>query len=319
MFSMKETPLPLMVLAMTMVGFSLILYPSVVDLTDVNNLAYPGARIVATPSAGGSVTPQAAVTDAQGRASFRWTPGASTANQLQLAVDTAPGVSLTPPVSLTVTAGSAVPVVSAIGNAASFASGLAAGALEAIRGVNLARGQTATSNYPWPVTLAGVQVLLNGSALPLTYVSDTQINLYVPPDAALGTGTVTVVTPSGTRATATANVTSLAPGIFAGGVIHAGTTESALRSPVQAGDYLEIYCTGLGPTELVGGLQRTVLTPTVFIGAAPVRPAFSGLTPGLAGLYQVDVQVPGGLAPGLQGVLLSIGASHSNEVSVMVK
>jgi uncharacterized protein (TIGR03437 family) len=287
--------------------------PIVVSLTDINNLAYPGARIVATASAGGSVTPSAAVTDQQGQASFRWTPGAGASNQLQLAVENAPTV------SLTVTAGSAVPVVTSVGNAASFAPGMAAGALQAIQGVNLAGGQTsAAAIYPTP-TLVGVQVLLNGSALPLTYVSDTQINLYVPQDAALGSGTLTVVTPSGTRAAIGVNVAALQPGIFAGGVIHAGSTVSALTTPVQAGDTIEIYCTGLGPTQLVDGLQHTVLTPTVFIGAVPVQPVFSGLTPGLVGLYQVDVQVPGGLAAGPQPLLLSVSASHSNQVSITVK
>jgi uncharacterized protein (TIGR03437 family) len=294
--------------------------PIVVSLTDVNNLAYPGARIVATASARGSVTPSAAITDQQSQASFRWTPGSGASNQLQLAVDRVPGV------SLTITAGSAVPVVSSIGSAASFAAGVAAGGLQALQGVNLAGGQTAGAAYPWPTTLAGVRVLLNGSAplsyvseLPLTYVSDSQINFYVPQDVPLGVGSLTVVTPSGARATASVNVTALQPGIFAGGVVHAGSTVSAVSAPVQAGDYIEIYCTGLGPTHLVGGLQRTVLTPTVFIGAAPVQPVFSGLTPGLAGLYQVDVQVPAGLAAGVQPLLLSIGASHSNEVPITVK
>ena len=287
--------------------------PIVVSLTDVNNLAYPGARIVATASAGGTVSPSAGITDPHGQASFRWTPGAGGSNQLQLAVDTLPAV------SLTVTAGSAVPVISAVGNAGSFDPGMAAGALEAIQGVNLAGGQTATAPYPWPTTMAGVQVLLNGAALPLSYVSDTQINLYVPQDVALETGTLTVVTPSGTRTTATVSVAALQPGIFAGGVIHAGTTASALTTPVQAGDYIEIYCTGLGPTQLVGGFEQTVLTPTVFIGAVPLPPVYSGLTPGFVGLYQIDVLVPGGLASGTQSLLLSINQSHSNEVSITVK
>jgi uncharacterized protein (TIGR03437 family) len=128
-----------------------------------------------------------------------------------------------------------------------------------------------------------------------------------------------VVTPSGARATGAVNVAALQPGIFAGGVVHAGSTASALTTPVQAGDYLEIYCTGLGPTQLVDGLQHTVLTPTVFIGAVPVQPVFSGLTPGLVGLYQVDLQVPGGLAAGPQPLLLSVSASHSNQVSITVK
>ena len=49
--------------------------PIVVRLTDVNGLAYPGARIAASATSG-SVTPPVAIADAAGDAHFQWTPGA---------------------------------------------------------------------------------------------------------------------------------------------------------------------------------------------------------------------------------------------------
>jgi uncharacterized protein (TIGR03437 family) len=274
----------------------------VVRLTDANNLPYPGSQIVATASAGGNVTPAAAATDVQGQAAFTWTPGPAASNQLQLAVG---GLSS---VGLTLSAGSAAPVVAAVVNAASSVSGVAAGAFETIYGVNLAGGQT-----------TGVQVLLNGAALPLLYVSDTQINFDVPQSATQGSATLTVVTPSGAKASATVNVVAVQPGIFSGGVLHAGTGVSALTTPVHAGDYIEIYCTGLGPTQPVGSFQETVLTPIVFIGATPVEPVYSGLSPGSLGLYQVNVQVPAGLAPGVQPLLMSVDLAHSNQVNIAVQ
>jgi uncharacterized protein (TIGR03437 family) len=276
--------------------------PIVVRLTDANNLPYPGAQIVATPSAGGKATPAAATTDVQGQASFTWTLGPASSNQLQLALSGLPAV------GLTLSAGSAVPVVTAVVNAASSVSGVAAGAFETIYGVNLAGGQT-----------AGVQVLLSGSALPLLYVSDTQINFYVPQSTTQGTATLTVVTPSGAQATAAVNVVPVQPGIFPGGVLHAGTSVSALTTPVHAGDYIEIYCTGLGPTQTVGSFQETVLTPIVFLGATPVQPVYSGLSPGSVGLYQVNVQVPAGLAPGVEPLLMSVDLAHSNQVNITVQ
>ena len=286
--------------------------PIVVRLTDANNLPYPGAQIVATPSAGGSVTPAAAVTDVQGQATFTWTLGPAASNQLQLAVGGAPAA------SLTLGAGSAVPVVAAVVNAASFVDGVAAGAFETIFGVNLAGGQPPRAGSPW-FTPSDVQVLLNGSALPLLYVSDTQINFYVPEDATRGTATLSVVTPSGAKAAATVNVVPVQPGIFPNGVLHPGTGVSALSSPVHAGDYIEIYCTGLGPTQPAGGFQQTVLTPIVFIGATPVQPTYSGLAPGYVGLYQVNVQVPAGLAPGIEPLLMSVDLAHSNQVNISVQ
>jgi uncharacterized protein (TIGR03437 family) len=180
--------------------------------------------------------------------------------------------------------------------------------LETIYGVNLAGGQP-----------NGVQVLLNGAALPLLYVSDTQINFYVPQSAMEGSATLTVVSPSGVRATTTVNVVPVEPGIFPGGVLHAGSGVSALTSPVHAGDYIEIYCTGLGPTQTMGSLQETVIAPIVFIGATPVEPVYSGLAPGSVGLYQVNVQVPAGIAPGVEPLLMSVDLAHSNQVNIAVQ
>jgi uncharacterized protein (TIGR03437 family) len=271
--------------------------PIVVRLTDANNLNYPGARIVATTSAGGSVTPAAAITDATGLASFRWMPGSAAVNELQLALDGSPSV------SLTMTAGSAVPVISSVVNAASFDPGVAPGMLAAITGANLAGGQ----------------VLLTGASLPVSYSGDRQINFYVPQSVSLGSATLTVLTPSGASATVSVQVNAVEPGIFPGAVLRAGTAISAVTTPVSAHDYIEIYCTGLGPTQLAGGLQQTILTPTVFLGAIPVQPIYSGLVPGVQGLYQIDVQVPDGLAPGPQSVIVSVSPAHSNQVSILVQ
>jgi uncharacterized protein (TIGR03437 family) len=286
----------------------------VVRLTDINNLSYPGARLVATASAGGSVAPAEAVADAEGQTAFRWTPGSSPISQLRLEVKGFPDV------NLTISNGSAAPVIEAVENAASFQTGTAAGAIETLWGANLADGQTvAAPPAAWPAQLGGVQALLNGSPLPLLYVSDTQINFYVPADAALGTGTLALVTPSGGQASTTVNVAPIQPGIFPGAVLRAGTTSSALTTAVHAGDLVEVYCTGLGPTYPSGGLQWTVYAPIAFVGSAPATVTFSGLAPGFVGLYQVDVQLPAGLAPGLQPLTLTLTPMHSNTQSILVQ
>jgi uncharacterized protein (TIGR03437 family) len=288
--------------------------PIVVRVTDVNNLPYPGARISAADSGGGGVQPAAAVTDAQGQAAFRWTVSGAARNQLKLTLDGAPLV------GLTLSAGSTVPVAAAVVNGASFASGVAPGALETVTGVNLAGGLTlAAPGYPWPTSLGGVSVLFNQTPLPLLYVSDTQINFYMPQDAALGAAALTVVTPSGAQTVANVSVNVVQPGIFNGAVLHAGTAVSAVTTPVKAGDFVEIYCTGLGKTSGGDGPQAAELTPTVFFGATPLRVAFAGLAPGYIGLYQVNAQVPAGLTPGLVPLEISVNQAHSNEVKIMVQ
>jgi uncharacterized protein (TIGR03437 family) len=79
--------------------------------------------------------------------------------------------------------------------------------------------------------------------------------------------------------------------------------------PAHPGDFLEVYLTGLGkngtvlPTGSVAPVGRnllyvTVTTPSVTIGGQVAQVLFSGLAPGYAGLYQVNVQVPSTIAPG---------------------
>ena len=86
-------------------------------------------------------------------------------------------------------------------------------------------------------------------------------------------------------------------------------TLSWCGQPADAGDYLVFYATGLGKTTplLATGasppadgsvLYLTTAKPTVTIGGIPATVLYSGLVPGFPGEYQVDVQVPGGVANG---------------------
>jgi uncharacterized protein (TIGR03437 family) len=110
------------------------------------------------------------------------------------------------------------------------------------------------------------------------------------------------------------------PGIFSGAVVHSGTVVSALTTPVSAGEFIEIYCTGLGPTrEDLRGLARTTVTPTVYLGATAAPPSYSGLAPGFVGLYQVNVQIPPGLPSGTLPLVITSGNAYSNEVRIAVQ
>jgi uncharacterized protein (TIGR03437 family) len=94
------------------------------------------------------------------------------------------------------------------------------------------------------------------------------------------------------------------------------TTASICGKPAQVGDQIEIYLTGLGkatpngdpngavlPTGLLAPtngsvLYKTVEMPVVTIGGVPALVEFSGIAPGNAGQYQINVQVPPGVQSG---------------------
>ena len=73
----------------------------------------------------------------------------------------------------------------------------------------------------------------------------------------------------------------------------AGSVPGVQSRPAQRGEYLTIYCTGLGDVTNrpasgaaapAGPLSYTVATPVVTIGGISAPVVFSGLAPGFVGL-----------------------------------
>jgi uncharacterized protein (TIGR03437 family) len=242
-----------------------------------------------------------------------------------------------------------LPAVNAGGvvNGASFGAQVAAGSIASVFGTGLAPGIQAADKLPLPTTLGGISVSVNGFAAPLFYVSPLQINFQVPWEAgvvARPVSTVTVTVNGVASTPQTFNLAGIAPGLFAvnpagqGAVLISATGELAAPTgsisgrtarPAQRGEYVSIYCTGLGPVsnQPANGAAAasspssiTPTAPTVTIGGMPAPVTFSGLAPSFVGLYQVNVQVPDGAAPGSAvPVVLTIGSVTSNTVTIAVQ
>ena len=97
-------------------------------------------------------------------------------------------------------------------------------------------------------------------------------------------------------------------------------------NPVVGGETVLIYCTNLGavaPPLADGaagtGAQITVATPTATIGGKNAPVSFHGTAPGFVGLYQVNVQIPTGLASGNQPLGIAISGASSPLVQLPVK
>jgi uncharacterized protein (TIGR03437 family) len=97
---------------------------------------------------------------------------------------------------------------------------------------------------------------------------------------------------------------------------------------VVRGQVAQLYANGLGPVShtpasgdpaLASPLSSTTTPPTVNIGGQPAQVLFSGLAPGFAGLYQVNVIVPTGVPTGNQPLTLSIGGVSAPASGITVK
>jgi uncharacterized protein (TIGR03437 family) len=203
-------------------------------------------------------------------------------------------------------------------NGASRTSGpLSPGSRITILGTNLA-DSAAASTTPLPRTLGGVCVTANEVAIPLLSTSPTQIDAQLPPD--LGTGRVTLTVRSMRLGQVSAGVqiqvNRTSPGVFSMDVN--GQQQAALFHaidltlvtpdyPAERDEYLILYATGLGPVRPAvpageGGSADPVSATTeavgVEIGGHPYVVLSSGLAPGVVGVYQIDLYVPGNRVQG---------------------
>lgn len=134
---------------------------------------------------------------------------------------------------------------------------LAPGQIVTIYGQNLS-SQSAPAPDGFPVTtLAGVQVLLEGTAIPIFYVSPTQINAVIPFGVPLRQSLQFTVQNGGVPSVpVTLTAITAIPGIFTtnqtgsgqGAIVDAPSGQVAdSTNPAHQGDFISIYCTGWAP------------------------------------------------------------------------
>jgi uncharacterized protein (TIGR03437 family) len=208
---------------------------------------------------------------------------------------------------------------STVNGASSAQIAIAPGMIVAISGANFAASPLSASSLPLPTILGNTTVTFNGVAAPLFSVSASQIYAQAPFNLPAGVASIQVSQGSVLSAAQTVNVAAASPGIFivdqvssAAAVLHAADYSLVTSSsPARPGEYLLIYCTGLGAvgTSVASGAMApsvppdsTVQPPTVSIANLSANVTFAGLAPGFVGLYQINVQAPAGLPTGNQPV-----------------
>jgi uncharacterized protein (TIGR03437 family) len=192
-------------------------------------------------------------------------------------------------------------------------------------------------------TLGGVQVVINGFACPLTYVSATQVNAVVPYEVApLVTASVLVKFQGQTSNGVPVNVVTTSPGIYTlnssgtgpAAALNSNNTVNSPNNPATRGDVIVLYLTGEGQTSPPGVTGKvTVANPTPPYTPAPLLPIgitiggqaasylFAGQAPGIvSGVLQLNVTLPTSINAGDVPVVVSIGGNPSqNGVTVSVR
>lgn len=204
-------------------------------------------------------------------------------------------------------------------SSAPYTAGIAPGDFITLyNGTNLASSTVFSPPGAFLTSLGGVTVLVDGIAAPIYYVSPTQISFLVPYAASTyPIASIQVRNSSGASNIVTTYVYQTSPGVFTsnpvGGIGVAAMLDFPSKggyyivgtnNPAGAGDNVALFLTGLGtpfPPNGDGALGGTTCVSgsclvndvAVDIGGFSVAtPAFAGLAPGLAGLYQINFQIP---------------------------
>ena len=205
-----------------------------------------------------------------------------------------------------VIASAAVPVIQNVTDAAAYGPRVAPGSLAVLFGAGLASSTASANTLPLTTNLAGTTLTVAGKTAPLLYVSPAQITFQVPAATPAGTAKVIVNGPGGASAAYSLTITAQAPAIFQYGTNHAmaQNADGSLNSTsarAASGSYITVYLTGQGAVNnpVADGqatpaspLATATATATATIGTTSASVAFLGLTPGLAGLAQANIQVP---------------------------
>jgi len=222
-----------------------------------------------------------------------------------------------------------------IGNAANYVAGkVAPGEIIVVYGSNFGPSTPAQLQYVNGVattTLGNTRIYFDNIAAPMIYAvagSPSVLSCVVPYSVAGRTATQVQVEYNGVKGnTLTVPVVDSVPGIFS--LNQSGTGPGAIlnwpdytvngaSNRVAAGGSIMAYGTGEGKTDiaidgqkvpLMGPYPKPLLGPwTATVGGKPAPVSYYGSGPdNIAGLFQVNVQIPPDLAPGIYDLVIKAG------------
>jgi uncharacterized protein (TIGR03437 family) len=235
--------------------------------------------------------------------------------------------------------GQSGPSISSIVNGASFAAGpLTPGSLAVVFGTFGIASAVTAQGPPFPDSLGGLSLQLNGIGAPLLYISATQVNFQVPWELeGMSQADLTVTINGQTSSPQSVSLAPFSPAIFSlnsqgsgqGAILNLSQQLVDASNPATPGStVIEIFATGLGAVSNqpesgaaapFSPLAMTATSPSVSIAGVSASVSFSGLAPGLTGVYQMNALVPAAAPPGnAVPVAISIGGSTSSTVTIAI-
>jgi uncharacterized protein (TIGR03437 family) len=304
-----------------------------------------GSGWVGSTPVSSSGSPAAA---AQDIGSFEWTVPASynRCSQNYLVQFYSRDMPVSVPSSNTTFSARGVPCITAdsVVNAASFRGGaVAPGEIVTIFGAGIGPasvvGARLNANALLDNLLSETRVLFDGVASPLVYVYGAQTSAIVPYAVAGRRSTRVEVEYRGVRSgPIDLNVTDASPALFtqdssgqgSGAILNQDFTLNDGTNPASPGSVVLLFATGEGQTSPVGTDGRIATDPlprpvgsvkvelivqsSGFRSVWPLRTLYAGAAPDLvAGVMQVNVELPPGLPAGRHEVSLIVGDRMSQE------
>jgi uncharacterized protein (TIGR03437 family) len=238
-------------------------------------------------------------------------------------------------------------------NAASWdpvTAGFAPGELITLFGSGFSSSTLANiGGLPFGTSLGTTQVLVNEELAPIYYVSPTQISAIIPYGVNAATGYAEIQVNNGGLLTDPVQVflTDANSGIFSQGqdgigdaiAEHANGSIVSPNNPAQPGETIVLALTGMGAvTPLVQDGAVGPSSPLSYannfttanellvlfndynnnVTGQQATVSYAGLYPGLAGLYQMNVQVPTNVGPGEVYIEVVTDAADVEQVTVCV-
>jgi uncharacterized protein (TIGR03437 family) len=219
-------------------------------------------------------------------------------------------------------------IASIANTATNLPAGFAPNSIVSIYGTNLSYNTaSASAATVLPTTVGGVLVYFGLIKASVFYVSPGQIDVLIPYTFGPGNVPMTVVRDGTAGPTVSLPLTATAPGLFQSApntvlATHADSSLITAAAPASAGEMIIIYATGLGytnpdqtsgeipthPAQITNLSSLSVLIDGVSTGPGSIQ--YAGVTPGCAGLYQINLRLPSPL-PSNPEVRVEIGTQIS--------